>query len=313
MRLSQRTIWLPAITLLLLSGLLATGCGEGEPELAESPPEESGPAIPEFTPPTFESGRVLDTLLQLNLDSDTDPELLMTSLDTSASYPFDVRADRLEIYDLNRESRSWERAVVDTALWYDSYKRLDLSGDEIEELVATTWAGGNDEIAGRGMAVYSGENDSLRRIFARSGGSPEIVEHEGDRLLLVSSLFWPDYLPHSSAVPVPEELISLEGGEERADYETARSYFRAEAVLLRSTIDSLLNAYLGGRGAGEETLPSPEEQASLYALLIETIETLNIAGDTALFNSLRDEVEPKLEGILGEEEAMIIGDELYGP
>ena len=299
------------IAAISIGGALS-GCAEGDPRGEEIIREDPVTSLPEFTPPEFEEGRELDTLFAVNLDADTMPEYVVTSLAVAERFPQGVRADRLEIWDLDPASNTWRPALSDTLLWLDSLYILDMTDDAVPEVVALTFAGGNDEVAGRGGAIYSGHTPPIRTIFSRGGGMPRVVSFDGRRFLLLHTQHWPEFLPHAAAVPIPEELLTFGGGRSRSDFERSQGYFRQLAVDLRKRIDEILDAR-GGPGTGDaDRLLEPAEATELYSLVIQTILTLRMAGDEAGLEQLKTTTLPRLNGLLEEEQAMMIEDEIEG-
>ena len=300
--------------LLLLSVLLPAliGCGEDAPRDAAPAIEEPNDTIATFTPPDFEEGRALDTIVGLNLDSDPEPEHIVASLSTSTPFPAQIRADRLDVYDLDARGE-WQQVARDTALWYQSWQIVDLTGDDLPEFIATTWGGGNDEVAGRGMSILSGEGDSIRTIFQRSGGAPRIDAWEEKNLLLISSLFWPEFLPHAAAVPIVEEVLLFDGAEPRADYQTARDWFDRESEVMRRELDMVIAESSETSESGAPRKPAPEVQAKLFSLAVRALRGAQRSEAEDRLDYFRSEIMPRLAPLLEEEQVMMIEDEIYGP
>lgn len=293
---------------ILIAALLG-GCAEGDPRGEEIIREDPVASLPEFTPPAFEEGRELDTLFGVNLDADTTPEYVVTSLAVAERFPQGVRADRLEIWDLDPTSNTWRPALSDTLLWLDSLYILDMTDDAVPDVVALTFAGGNDEVAGRGGTIYSGHTPPIRTIFSRGGGMPQVVSFDGRRFLLLHTQHWPEFLPHAAAVPIPEEFLTFEGGGSRSDFGASRSFFRRHAADLRERIDGILDARGRPGTGGADHLLQPAEATELYSLVIQTILTLRMAGDEAGIEQLKTTILPRLNDLLEEEQVMMIEDE----
>lgn len=301
-----RTLFLFSLLPLLV---IAVGCGEGDPRGEEIVREEPRAEIPGFSQPEFGEGRELDTLFGVNLDADTLPEYVVTSLVRAERFPRGVRADRLEIWDFDTASGSWRLAMSDTLLWLDSLRLVDLTADGRPEVVALTFAGGNDEVAGRGAAVYSGHTLPIRQIFGRGGGMPQVVTFEGRPYLLLFTQHWPEYLPHAAAVPIPDELLTFEGGSSRADFATGRRFFAERAGRLRTRVGELLERYAPRGPGGEAGLLPPAEATELAGLIVETIHTLRMADDADGLRDFEARTLPRLDGLLDEEQQMMIDDE----
>ena len=234
----------------------------------------------------------------------------MTSLAEAERFPQGVRADRLEIWDFDPTSGTWRQALGDTLLWLDSLYVFDMTDDAIPEVVALTFAGGNDDVAGRGGAIYSGHTPPLRPIFSRGGGMPRVVSFDGRRFLLLHTQYWPEFLPHAAAVPMPEELLTFAGGTSRSDFESSRAFFQRHAADLRQRIDRILEEHgAPGTGGSGEKLP-PAEATELYSLILQAIHTFRKADDQAAIDDLTATTLPRLPDLLDEEQVMMIEDEI---
>ncbi len=220
---------------------LLAGCREEDPGEGGEGADTTAAYDLTFPDPAFPAGRELDTLFSVDLDDDGRREYVVTSLVRDGVIPPGGRADRVEIYRFDTASRSWRVALADTLFWGTSYRLREMTGDRAPEIVADVFGGGNDPIASSGLRIYSGHGGTIRTIFTRDDGNPQIGSVEGvaEPVVILHDLIWPPLVPHVQSVPYVSDLLAFDGTTMASIRDRHAEYFGKEA-------DALLAAYAKG-------------------------------------------------------------------
>jgi hypothetical protein len=217
--------------MLFTAALLAVGCSRSDRRPEE--PDQSMMTIHDsiFHPPQFPQGRTLDTVMALDFDGRGRQEYVVTSRTGAPDSIPGARADLVQIFSYDSLAHAFRAVLVDSLIGVHDMFLRDLTGDGVPEVVVTTDGGGNDPIASRGLAVYSGSGGTIRTIFQRLDGDPELTTmRDADGPVIVThDLYWPDFVPHVGARAYANDLLAFKGDRfvsVRADHP---KFFLAEA------------------------------------------------------------------------------------
>ena len=299
-------------SLLVLAVLLVciVGCREDVPETGDE--SDTGVVDMSFTEPLFSGGRLLDTLLAMDLDDDGLREYIVTSIERQGTMPANARADQLEIYKFDTATRKWKPIITDTLFWAIEYDLEELTGDRASELIVSIFGGGNDPVTSSGLVVYSGHNKRIRKLLEQEEGAPRVEQIDGSELpiILLHSEFWPEFIPRVEATIYVSDLLSLVDGNLRSVSAENLAFFRKEAdYSLKSYRESLKETI------SPDTLLSAEgdrevEGSNLYVHAAETIIALDQMGEMERLRFFWHRQQDTLRRLLSEEEFDVLK-ELY--
>lgn len=224
----------PLIAAALAAGTLAVAAATGMSGCAESDkgPQEPKPiasrGAPPFQPPTYPTGRRIDTIATARLNGSRVPLFLVGSRSDSL---IGARFDLLEIFAYDSLSRTWTRVLSDSVESARSIELRDVTGDGREELVVRLDYGGNDPVATFGMNVYSAHGGALRRVFRSTWMHPEVDTLAGvpGIVITVRHALWPLFAPRSDATIYIDDIYGFRDGRFRSVLAEARGYYRSEA------------------------------------------------------------------------------------
>jgi|GEM_PF-2271925 len=164
--------------------------------------------------PELPDGHRLDTIIREDLNGDGGDELIVTGMRPDSIAPADARADLLQIYTFDSLARSYRLALTDSMRWIAGIGFEQLTGDDRPDLVVRINSGGNDEIAARGMSIYSADGGKIREIYGTLRGNP-VIERGGERkspLIAVTGQYWPMFLTHAEAISYVEDYLVYRDG-----------------------------------------------------------------------------------------------------
>lgn len=202
----------------LLFAVILAGCSPDE-----EPRAEPGPGAADTTVtldgisfrPQLPQGHALDTIIRADLDGDGGDELIVASLLRDSTTPASARADYLQFYTLDSAARNYRLLFADSLRWATSIGLADLSITPEPEVVVHTDAGGNDEIATRGMSIYAGgRGKTITRVYQTGRGNPSIEPASGHGLprIVLHGLYWPPFMTHAQAIRYVDDYLVLRNG-----------------------------------------------------------------------------------------------------
>lgn len=236
---------LPVIFTLLLLSL--SGCRD-EPAVRDATDTTAGVYDMTFPQPKFAGGRMLDTIMNVDLDNDGRLEYIVTSIQKDGFAPSTARADHIALYRFDTLAKQFVTVSDDSLMWITELRLRDVTGDRLPDLVVNVDAGGNDLTASAGLYIYSGDGGKVRTIFHADNGDPQLATLEGihgDAVLLHDEL-WPDFASHAEAAPYVADILVYKGNSFVSARREHERYFMQEA-------DRYLTEYRTARGEAPPT------------------------------------------------------------
>jgi hypothetical protein len=204
-----------------------TGCNEQQSE--EKPIDNPSLArtIP-FTPPSELASRTLDTRrVDVNRDGYEDAIVTVLPKDSLGAR---IGFETLRIYTYDTTKGQFQQAFQGTYYYGTMIDVRDLNRDGTPELCIRTNGGGNSAIASIGMTIISKQSGKYATLATFDVGNPDIITLPSDSTyaLLSNDEYYPEYLPPSEAVIVPDSLIVFAQSAEQAM--TLRVQFYTDAI-----------------------------------------------------------------------------------
>lgn len=212
-----------------------------------------------FHMPAFEEGRILDTVMTIDFNGSGKPEYVIASKDSALSLG---RADLITIYAHDSVSRGYIQRVNHLVIFARAYNVADVTGDGRPELIVYTWGGGNDMVASNGVVIYSDRKGEITRIYQADHGAPALDALPGEtgQVIMLHSLFWPDFMSHGDAQMYLNDILGYRKGE----FVSVR---RDHGMVFRTLAQSSLDEYrtLRVRYQADTIAPALEAADSLGA------------------------------------------------
>jgi hypothetical protein len=211
----------------ILSASIYAGCNEQESEqkpIAEASPSRTIP----FATPSELASRTIDTRrVDVNRDGYEDAIVTVFPKDSLGAR---IGFETLRIYTYDTTKRQFQQAFQGTYYYGTMVDVRDLNHDGTPEICIRTNGGGNSAIASLGMAIISKKAGKYVPLATFDVGNPELITLAGDSTaaLLSNDEYYPEYLPLSEAVIVPDSLIVFAESAERAM--TLRVQFYTDAI-----------------------------------------------------------------------------------
>ncbi len=207
---------LQAAALLFAIAVAAVGCRSDEEPRNEPQATDTTVTLDGISfSPQLPDGNRLDTIIRADLDGNGSDELIVASLGRDSIAPAIARADYIQFYTLDSAQRRYRLLYADSMLWASgiSVRRLARTGGPV--VIVTTDGGGNDEIATRGMSIYSGAGGGVGRIFQTNRGNPWIESLPGPDIarIVMEGQYWPPFMNHSQALRYIDDYLALRDGK----------------------------------------------------------------------------------------------------
>lgn len=130
-----------------------------------------------------------------DLNNDGNREIIVLSVlkDTSRKYIDNTKFDKIEVFALNAEKKSYEKILSDTVDFSDTCLFADLGNNKSRQIIIHTNTLGNDPVTSEGMFIYdmkSPEKIELLKYF--DSGAPHIdsLQNDGRKQIVVSDTYW---------------------------------------------------------------------------------------------------------------------------
>lgn len=164
--------------------------------------------------PDLPDGHTLDTVITAQMDELAGMELIVTSIYRDSITPLAARIGLLQVYTFDSLAGTYRHLYADTLRWGTNLRIFDMTGEGHPEAIVMTDGGGNDEIATRGMTIYSVGYGAVKDIFRADRGNPAIeFVKDGDRgRIVMMGQYWPPFVTHAEAIRYVDNYLVFRDG-----------------------------------------------------------------------------------------------------